>query len=188
MTCNTFCNWWYNTQNYRRYIAPMLADFNPSKSDNSHVIYYIDNEEKSLSVQWHNVTLWQPTNTAALGYTFDFQVKLMYNGTIYFYYFNIPQAPNQITVPSYSNLKYSMNIGLEDAAYQHHQNGLYYLYPYSPVDVNVSYVLNHNVVVFEPRKTCIGMSKTASFFVLSLPNIWSLTVLFFFFYRSIELR
>jgi len=159
VTCWSFCNWWYENQNYRRYIAPIMADFNPSKYDESHVIYYINDNEQSFNAEWHNVTLWQPSTSTPLGYVYDFQVKLMSDGTIYFFYFNVPKAPNTIQVPTYSNLNYSLHIGLEDAAYQHSSNGLYYLYPYAPVNINVSHILDHHVVVFQPRDTCIDQTN-----------------------------
>ena len=156
VTCNTFCNWW-GSNSYRRYIAPIMADFNPGKYNYSTVLYYIDNEEKSLCVQWNNITLWQPTGSTFLGYIWSFQVKLLSDGTIYFYYFKIPKLPNQIPVPSYPNFNYSIHIGLEDAAYQYNNNGLYYLFPYSPIDINESHVLQRHIVKFQPRSTCIGM-------------------------------
>eukprot|EP01084_Bolivina_argentea_P087484 158015_1 len=155
VTCYTFCNWWYESGDYRRYIAPIMADFNPSKYNESHVLYYIDNNEKSINVQWHNVTLWQPTNTSFLGYKYDFQVKLKSDGTIIFYYFNVPKSPSEIGIPLYSFENYSVMIGLEDAAYKHSNDGLYYLYPYDPINVNQTHILSHQTIVFKPRQTCI---------------------------------
>eukprot|EP01084_Bolivina_argentea_P064530 117666_1 len=155
VTCWTFCNWWYSDSSYRRYMAPLMADFNPSQSDYAQILYYIDNQNQSLHVQWHNVSLWQPSSSTPLGYNYDFQIQLNADGTIYFYYFNVPKAPDHIGIPSYNTMNYTVNIGLEDAAYKHNDDGLYYLYPYSPVRVNVSHALNHQVVVFQPKETCI---------------------------------
>merc|ERR1719295_127765 len=161
--CGSFCNWWTDGQNYRRYIAPMMADFNLNASAESRVLYLIDNATQSLSVQWSNVSLWQPNNTEAITFRWDFQLTIAADGTIHFYYFEVPALPNTVELPQTQSdiddditpRNYSLHIGLEDAAYQHIGLGSYYIYPYEPVDIAAHHVLARHVVVFKPRETCI---------------------------------
>jgi len=158
VTCvsRSFCNWRQDSSsNYRRYIAPLMTDLNPSKFAGSEILYHINNTEKSLSVQWHNVTLWQYADYDQMNYTFDFQVKLYSTGSIYFYYFNLPKLPNEIPVPGHNDTNYTLTVGLEDAAYQHLNNGIYAIRPYKPVDVNLSHVTESHVVLFVPATTCV---------------------------------
>ena len=158
--CYTFCNWWNDDNWYRRYIGPLMVDFNPSAYEQSQVLYFIDDVEKSLNVQWHNLSLWQPTGATASNYFWDFQVKLKSDGSIFFYYFQVPKDPKTIRIPNYSfygetDLNYSTVVGLEDAAYQHHENGVYELMPYSPLNINFSHVLQRHIIAFKPRETCL---------------------------------
>jgi len=142
---------------YRRYMAPLMADFNPAASTHAKIYYRIDEIEKSFSVQWQHVPLYFPSYITPSDDRWDFQIKIKHDGTIMFYYFDIPSLPEDVDINATGILYdyYSQTIGLEDAAYQHVQDGYYYIRALEPIDVDPEYVLAKKIVMFRPKETCL---------------------------------
>uniref|UniRef100_A0A671VVT5 Plexin domain containing 2b n=1 Tax=Sparus aurata TaxID=8175 RepID=A0A671VVT5_SPAAU len=87
-----------------QYIAPLMANFDPSVSRNSTVIYW-DNGT-SLVVQWDHVHLQDNYNLGS----FTFQATLHNTGRIVFAYKEIPFEVSQI-----SSVNHPVKVGLSDA-------------------------------------------------------------------------
>ncbi|NXP35474.1 PXDC2 protein, partial [Leiothrix lutea] len=87
-----------------QYIAPLMANFDPSVSRNSTVRYF-DNGT-ALVVQWDHVHLQDNYNLGS----FTFQATLLNDGRIIFGYKEIPVAVTQI-----SSTNHPVKVGLSDA-------------------------------------------------------------------------
>jgi hypothetical protein len=134
-----------------------MTDLVSNAFNYSRIAYAIT--DTNFSVQWTNVTLWAD---AAPLYTFTFQVTIEPNGTITFFYFDIPKLPNQIEVQWLNtslDVNYTLHFGLEDAAYNYEESGFYSVIPYAPVTFNESFIENMHTIVFQPRETCIDQSS-----------------------------
>jgi len=75
------------------YVAPLMADFNPSRSNKS--VVYIGKGEHVVIVQWNDFVL---NGRQHMDKTFTFQVALHKNGTVIMAYKDIPVAPSDISV------------------------------------------------------------------------------------------
>ncbi|KAK1796941.1 hypothetical protein P4O66_008254 [Electrophorus voltai] len=87
-----------------QYIAPLMANFDPSLSRNSTVIYF-DNGT-ALVVQWDHVHL---QDSFSLG-SFTFQATLHRDGRIVFAYKEVP-----IQIAKISSINHPVKVGLSDA-------------------------------------------------------------------------
>ena len=134
-----------------------MADFDPSFADDAQIYWRFDAEEKSISVQWHNIPLWKEDDSVPDD-RWDFQIKVEEDGTIHFYYFDVPKLPEE--VPIINNPQghdhYTQLMGIEDAAYQY-DYGSYSVKPLEKVEVSPDAVKNKYIVVFKPKETCIGL-------------------------------
>jgi len=114
-----FCEW--NGHYYTRYIAPLMTDWNPKGNKNSQIFYQMgfDNltQEHHLIVEWENMILWSQNDTLNETY-FSFQTIIEEDGDIIFNYQSLPFDPSIRSIGKDqfgTELKYPVNIGLEDA-------------------------------------------------------------------------
>lgn len=140
-----------------QYVAPLMAYFNPSLKNNSHV-YHFDNGNEFI-VQWSSVFLHD--NPDAGGFTF--QCMLNRTGEIVFSYHKIP-----IPVANISSAEHSVNIGISDAYYVdklRHYYGIWQIfrifYTYDAVHINKSFVADNTAIILRPKKNCVGAKTCA---------------------------
>jgi len=111
----SFCGW--TGQNYKRYIAPIMSDFDPSSDDNSTVWYQLGESEgkKRLIVTWQNLKLWLRTGDDG----FTFQVILWEDGVIDLNYQALPYNPQvkYIRRTEAANVHYTLVVGCEDSSF-----------------------------------------------------------------------
>ncbi|KAM9462531.1 plexin domain-containing protein 1 isoform 2-T2 [Clarias gariepinus] len=133
-----------------QYIAPLMANFDPSFSRNS-TVCYLDNGEVFV-VQWDKVRL---QGREAEG-TFTFQAALHRNGTIVFGYKDVP-----LPVVKINSTEHPVKIGLSDAfmAYisspQSPESKRRTIYEYHRVEVNTTDIVSRSAFVFSPLPTCL---------------------------------
>uniref|UniRef100_A0A8C1HNY0 Plexin domain containing 1 n=1 Tax=Cyprinus carpio carpio TaxID=630221 RepID=A0A8C1HNY0_CYPCA len=87
-----------------QYIAPLMANFDPSFSKNS-TVRYLDNGDIFV-VQWDKVRLKDRETEGA----FTFQTVLCHNGTIFFSYKDVP-----LPVEKINSTEHPVKVGLSDA-------------------------------------------------------------------------
>lgn len=86
------------------YIAPLMADFNPSLSNNTSI--YIGKSDSMLIVQWNNIMLNGSSNKTE---PFTFQVILNKNGTVIMAYKDIP-----VPLLKIRNTTHNVTVGFSD--------------------------------------------------------------------------
>uniref|UniRef100_A0A3Q0RLN7 Plexin domain containing 1 n=1 Tax=Amphilophus citrinellus TaxID=61819 RepID=A0A3Q0RLN7_AMPCI len=133
-----------------QYIAPLMANFDPSYSKES-TVQYLDNGEVFV-VQWERVRL--PGKESVGGFTF--QVALYKTGTITFSYRDIP-----LSVDAISSAEHPVKAGLSDAfmvmSPSSHSADLpqQMIYEYHRVEIDIAKVTNYSAVEFTPLPTCL---------------------------------
>ncbi|XP_014827926.1 PREDICTED: plexin domain-containing protein 2-like [Poecilia mexicana] len=136
-----------------QYIAPLMANFDPSLSKNPTVLYY-DNGT-ALVVQWNRVQL----RDTSLG-TFTFQATLHSDGRIVFAYKEIPVAVNDI-----SSENHPVKVGLSDAFVvlhnieQIHNVRRRTIYEYHRINIPKSKICSSTAVELLPLPTCLQFSS-----------------------------
>lgn len=132
-----------------QYIAPLMANFDPSFSKNSTVIY-TDNGNLFV-VQWDKVRI---KDREAEG-TFTFQTALHKNGTIVFNYREIP-----VPVEKINSTEHPVKVGLSDAfmaflpSSQVSGSKQRTIYEYHRVEIDITKILNRSAFEFIPLPTC----------------------------------
>uniref|UniRef100_A0A4W3GX88 Plexin domain containing 2b n=1 Tax=Callorhinchus milii TaxID=7868 RepID=A0A4W3GX88_CALMI len=140
-----------------QYIAPLMANFDPSVSRNSTVRYF-DNGT-TLVVQWDNVHL---QDTYDLG-SFTFQAILHSDGRIVFSYKEIPVSVMQI-----SSANHPVKVGLSDAFVVVHRIQQIpnvrrrTIYEYHRVELSMSKVTNMSAFEMFPLPTCLQYRSCAT--------------------------
>ncbi|XP_061613775.1 plexin domain-containing protein 2 isoform X2 [Phyllopteryx taeniolatus] len=133
-----------------QYIAPLMANFDPSVSRNSTVIYF-DNGT-ALVVQWDHVHLQDNYNLGS----FTFQATLHDTGRIVFAYKEIPVELSQI-----SPVNHPVKVGLSDAFVVVHKIQQIpnvrrrTIYEYHRVELTKTRITNSSAVEFTPLPTCL---------------------------------
>ncbi|TRY58251.1 hypothetical protein DNTS_028669, partial [Danionella cerebrum] len=133
-----------------QYIAPLMANFDPSYSKKS-TVKYLDNGELFV-VQWDNVRLKDREKEGS----FTFQTILCHNGTIVFGYKNIP-----LPVEKMNSTEHPVKVGLSDAfigflpSTQASETKQRTIYEYHRVEVDTTQITNSSAFVFTPLPTCI---------------------------------
>ncbi|XP_025095120.1 plexin domain-containing protein 2-like isoform X2 [Pomacea canaliculata] len=131
-----------------QYIAPLMANFDTSTTEDSEVLYkQVGNE---FIVEWRNVLLRDQNNTGA----FIFQAKLKNDGTITFVYLKLP-----VPVANISTINHPVKIGLSDAFYNDTfipQYGIKRrtIYEYHRVSFMPEQIEEGTVIILEPLPTC----------------------------------
>ncbi|XP_064188905.1 plexin domain-containing protein 2 isoform X1 [Anguilla rostrata] len=137
-----------------QYIAPLMANFDPSVSRNSTVIYF-DNGT-ALVVQWDHVHL---QDSYHLG-SFTFQATLHSDGRIVFAYREIP-----ILVTDISSVNHPVKVGLSDAFVVVHRIQQIpnvrrrTIYEYHRVELLKTKITNFTAVEMIPLPTCLQFTS-----------------------------
>uniref|UniRef100_UPI0037E8FD16 plexin domain-containing protein 2-like n=1 Tax=Semicossyphus pulcher TaxID=241346 RepID=UPI0037E8FD16 len=137
-----------------QYIAPLMANFDPSLSKNSSV-FYCDNGT-ALVVQWNKVHV---QDNISLG-TFTFQAVLHSDGRITFAYKQIP-----VDISDISTENHPVKVGLSDAFVVLHAIEQIpnvrrrTIYEYHKVDIVKSKISNSTAVEIFPLPTCLQFSS-----------------------------
>ncbi|XP_046883116.1 plexin domain-containing protein 2, partial [Hypomesus transpacificus] len=140
-----------------QYIAPLMANFDPSLSTNS-TVFYLDNGT-ALVVQWDRVHL---QDGFSLG-TFTFQTTLHQDGRIIFAYREVP-----IDISGISAVNHPVKVGLSDAFVVLHEIEQLpnvrrrTIYEYHKVDILKSKISNSTAVEMLPHPTCLQFSSCGS--------------------------
>ncbi|XP_034008986.1 plexin domain-containing protein 2 [Trematomus bernacchii] len=137
-----------------QYIAPLMANFDPSLSKNSTVVYF-DNGT-ALVVQWNRIHL---QDDISLG-PFTFQAALHSDGRIVFAYKEIP-----LDISDISSENHPVKVGLSDAFVVLHKIEQIpnvrrrTIYEYHKVDILKSKISNSTAVEMLPLPTCLQFSS-----------------------------
>uniref|UniRef100_A0A3P8UFD1 Plexin domain containing 2b n=2 Tax=Cynoglossus semilaevis TaxID=244447 RepID=A0A3P8UFD1_CYNSE len=140
-----------------QYIAPLMANFDPSVSRNSTVIYF-DNST-SLVVQWDHVHLQDNYNLGS----FTFQATLHNSGRIVFAYKQIPVEVSQI-----SSVNHPVKVGLSDAFVVVHKIQQIpnvrrrTIYEYHRVELTKTKIINSSALEMIPLPTCLQFTSCRS--------------------------
>uniref|UniRef100_A0A3Q0THS9 Plexin domain containing 1 n=1 Tax=Amphilophus citrinellus TaxID=61819 RepID=A0A3Q0THS9_AMPCI len=133
-----------------QYIAPLMANFDPSFSKNS-TVKYSDNGNLFV-VQWDKVRL---KDREAAG-PFTFQAVLHKNGTIVFNYRDIPLPVEEI-----NSTEHPLKVGLSDAfmgylpASQLSDTKQRTIYEYHRVEIDTTKIVSGSAFEFTPLPTCL---------------------------------
>ncbi|KAF4089713.1 hypothetical protein AMELA_G00069810 [Ameiurus melas] len=133
-----------------QYIAPLMANFDPSLSRNSTVIYF-DNGT-ALVVQWDHVHLQDSYNLGS----FTFQATLHSDGRIIFAYKEVP-----IEIAQISSVNHPVKVGLSDAFVVVHRIQQIpnvrrkTIYEYHRVELLKTKITNSTAVEMMPLPTCL---------------------------------
>uniref|UniRef100_A0A8C9YSP9 Plexin domain containing 2b n=1 Tax=Sander lucioperca TaxID=283035 RepID=A0A8C9YSP9_SANLU len=140
-----------------QYIAPLMANFDPSVSRNSTVIYF-DNGT-ALVVQWDHVHLQDNYNLGS----FTFQATLHNTGRIVFAYKEIPIEVSQI-----SSVNHPVKVGLSDAFVVVHKIQQIpnvrrrTIYEYHRVELTKTKITNSTAVEMMPLPTCLQFTSCSA--------------------------
>ncbi|XP_057682944.1 plexin domain-containing protein 1-like isoform X2 [Corythoichthys intestinalis] len=133
-----------------QYIAPLMANFDPSFSMNSTVMYS-DNGHMFV-VQWDKVRLKDREAEGA----FTFQAILHRNGTVVFNYKEIPLPVERI-----NSTEHPVKVGMSDAFMANLPSAQIAdakqrtIYEYHRVEINTSTIVNRSAFEFTPLPTCL---------------------------------
>ncbi|KAK4328157.1 hypothetical protein Pmani_001431 [Petrolisthes manimaculis] len=134
-----------------QYIAPLMANFDTSMSDDASV-RYADNGT-SFTVQWNNVLLKDHADAG----TFTFQVTLHKNGDIVFTYKQVP-----VIVTSIGDDQHPVKVGLSDAYIV--DRTIFFvrrktIYEYHKIDMKKSATIgNWTAIFFKALPTCVSLA------------------------------
>ncbi|XP_070704387.1 plexin domain-containing protein 1-like [Pempheris klunzingeri] len=137
-----------------QYIAPLMANFDPSYSKDS-TVQYLDNGEVFV-VQWEKVRLPGKESEGA----FTFQAALYRTGTISFSYRDIP-----LSLDGISSAEHPVKAGLSDAfmvtsastpAPDAQQRTIY---EYHRVEIDITKITSSSAVEFSPLPTCLQLDS-----------------------------
>ncbi|XP_042611458.1 plexin domain-containing protein 1 isoform X2 [Cyprinus carpio] len=133
-----------------QYIAPLMANFDPSFSKNS-TVRYLDNGDIFV-VQWDKVRLKDRETEGA----FTFQTVLCHNGTIFFSYKDVP-----LPVEKINSTEHPVKVGLSDAfmallsSPQSPDAKRQTIYEYHRVEIDTTKIVNSSAFEFTPLPTCL---------------------------------
>uniref|UniRef100_A0A8B9LN19 Plexin domain containing 2 n=1 Tax=Astyanax mexicanus TaxID=7994 RepID=A0A8B9LN19_ASTMX len=140
-----------------QYIAPLMANFDPSLSRNSTVIYF-DNGT-ALVVQWDHVHLQDSYNLGS----FTFQATLHSDGRIIFAYKEVP-----IQIAKISSVNHPVKVGLSDAFVVVHRIQQVpnvrrkTIYEYHRVELLKTKITNSTAVQMMPLPTCLQFTSCST--------------------------
>ncbi|XP_047012613.2 plexin domain-containing protein 2 [Ictalurus punctatus] len=142
-----------------QYIAPLMANFDPSISPMSTIIY--SDNGTALIVQWDHVYLQDDPDLGS----FTFQASLHSDGRITFAYKEIPVAINEIRSENHP-----VKVGLSDAFMVLHKIQRIpdtdirrrTIYEYHRVELLKSKITNYTIIELLPLPTCLQFSSCDS--------------------------
>ncbi|XP_071850103.1 plexin domain-containing protein 1-like isoform X3 [Apostichopus japonicus] len=131
-----------------QYVAPLMADFDPSLDVGSTISYFGD--ESMFVTEWRNLRLQKDTT----GKNFTFQATLYKNGTTVFSYKEKP-----LNISDIPTKNHPVKVGLADAYYHdtwmlHPVISRRVIYEYHSVDASFSKVDESSSIVIRPLETC----------------------------------
>ncbi|XP_035218026.1 plexin domain-containing protein 2-like isoform X2 [Stegodyphus dumicola] len=131
-----------------QYIAPLMANFDTSLSNDS-MVRYFDNGT-AFVIEWHQVTLQDEKK----GGNFTFQATLLKNGNIIFVYDSIP-----ISVTEIEDEAHPVKVGLSDAYVI--DRIIYFIrrktiYEYHRIDMKKEEIGNRTAIYFTALTTCLS--------------------------------
>ncbi|XP_041830335.1 plexin domain-containing protein 1-like [Melanotaenia boesemani] len=133
-----------------QYIAPLMANFDPSFSKNS-TVKYLDNGDLFV-VQWDKVRLKDREDEGP----FTFQAALHSNGSIVFNYREIP-----VPVVKINSTEHPVKVGLSDAFMAFHpvsqlvDSKRRTIYEYHRVEIDTTMIVSGSAFEFTPLPTCL---------------------------------
>ncbi|XP_032429874.1 plexin domain-containing protein 1-like isoform X2 [Xiphophorus hellerii] len=133
-----------------QYVAPLMANFDPSFSKNS-TVRYMDNGTLFV-VQWDKVRLKDRENEGP----FTFQAALHSNGSIIFNYREVP-----VPVEKINSTEHPVKVGLSDAfmailpASQLSDAKQRTIYEYHRVEIDTTKIVSGSAFEFTPLPTCL---------------------------------
>ncbi|XP_063693570.1 uncharacterized protein LOC134825329 isoform X2 [Bolinopsis microptera] len=152
----------HNQLTATQYIAPLMAEFNPSLSNDSHVFYHIS--DTRAIVQWDNVYVHSHRNpndpNAEKDMPFSFQAQLYINGDIIFAYKQVP-----FSVDSIDDDSHYVKIGISEAFYEvdtKHGMTVTYIHEYHKVDVPFEHITVGSEVMLNALTTCATAQSCAA--------------------------
>uniref|UniRef100_A0A8C5GY93 Plexin domain-containing protein 1-like n=1 Tax=Gouania willdenowi TaxID=441366 RepID=A0A8C5GY93_GOUWI len=133
-----------------QYVAPLMANFDPSFSGDSTVGYW-DNGHL-FAVQWDKVRLKDREDEGA----FTFQAALHHNGSIVFNYRDIP-----VPVENLNSSDHPAKVGLSDAFTSVLPSDVSrrQIYEYHRVEIDTTKIVSGSSFVFTPLPTCVQLSS-----------------------------
>ena len=140
----------FHEQVYRtQYIAPLMADFNPSLTMSGRVLVY--STEERFTVQWDQVLNHDHESVGP----FTFQVSIFPSGKIDFAYRKLSHLWNEL-----NNDDHPVEIGIADATYFETPGGLVLVVEYSRVSAsdlltNESTDLSYSAFEIDPIPNCV---------------------------------
>ncbi|GFG30777.1 hypothetical protein Cfor_10858 [Coptotermes formosanus] len=142
-----------------QYIAPLMANFDTSISNNSYV-KYVDNGT-AFTVQWEKVVLQDKPNSG----DFTFQATLHSNGDIIFVYQHVP-----VVIRNIQDDHHPVKVGLSDAYII--DRTIFFvrrktIYEYHRVNFNRQEIMNWTVIVLHALPTCVDQRDCASCLTMS---------------------
>lgn len=137
-----------------QYIAPLMANFDTSLSNDSHVRF--KDNGTAFTVIWEKVSLQDKQDVG----TFTFSATLHKNGDIVFTYYNIP-----ISINSIQDDKHPVKVGLSDAYII--DKVVFFarrktIYEYHRVNFGSSDITNSTVIFLKALPTCLTYNDCAS--------------------------
>ncbi|GAV02152.1 hypothetical protein RvY_12752 [Ramazzottius varieornatus] len=133
-----------------QYIAPLMADFDFEKRNDS-TLRYCDNGT-ALTVEWKNAVLHEKPEAGP----FTFQTTLRKDGTISFYYVKIPVAVNNIP-----NETHPVKVGVSDAYMIDKAKFIIRyrtIFEYHRIALNNGNIENGSALVLKALPTCTAMT------------------------------
>uniref|UniRef100_H3C4V0 Plexin domain containing 1 n=1 Tax=Tetraodon nigroviridis TaxID=99883 RepID=H3C4V0_TETNG len=132
-----------------QYVAPLMANFDPSFSNNS-TVKYLDNGNLFV-VQWDKVHLKDREDEGS----FTFQAALYRNGTIVFNYKDVP-----VPLVRINSTEHPVKVGLSDAftaplSPQPSDVKQHTIYEYHRVEINTTRIVSGSAFEFTPLPTCL---------------------------------
>ncbi|XP_063705486.1 plexin domain-containing protein 2 [Culicoides brevitarsis] len=131
-----------------QYIAPLMANFDTSKSNNSFVKY--SDNGTAFTVLWENVNL---QDTEKNG-TFTFSATLYKNGDITFAYYSVP-----VSVEAITSDKHPVKVGLSDAYII--DRTIFFarrktIYEYHRINFEGMHIENGTLIYLQALDTCLN--------------------------------
>ncbi|VDO98877.1 unnamed protein product [Soboliphyme baturini] len=134
-----------------QYIAPLMANFDTTTSDESRILYA--DTGKEFVVEWNQVVL---RNQEEAG-NFTFQLSLHDNGDIWFVYKDIP-----VEVKEINDFRHPRKVGLSDAYLFTHKilnSNRRIIYEYHRVEVPLTEVRSGAVVEIKANPVCMAIDN-----------------------------
>ncbi|RWS25165.1 Plexin domain-containing protein 2-like protein [Leptotrombidium deliense] len=136
-----------------QYIAPLMANFDTSLSNSSHVQYFTN--ETHFVVQWLNVQLGEQNTKES----FSFQATLLKSGKIVFVYKNIPFSVKMI-----SNSTHPLRLGISDAYIIEDIFKRKTIMEYDRIYLDQNRVTNYTAAILTPQRFCNTFKDCGSCF------------------------